>query len=158
MIAYIESALFNGFLPEYIIRVLQWTALVSPSAYRVVIQVKPLNSREKRLPKNVLKAAYEIAKRKRRFGHTVSTRGSHSTVSSGSAKSRGPLFLVDQKKNFPQTYDLSDIQLLFHSIEQSSKAIAELTDEVQELRETTKSNLTLLNQMFDLLNKKNSDC
>jgi hypothetical protein len=158
MIAYIESALFNGFLPEYIIRVLQWTALVSPSAYRVVIQVKPLNPREKRLPKNVLMAAYETAKLRRRFGHTVSSRGSHSTVSSNFTTSRGSSFHVDQKKNFPQTYELSNIHLLFQGIEEGSKAIAKLTDEVQELREATRSNLTLLSQIFDLLNKKNSDC
>lgn len=158
MIAYIESALFNGFLPEYIIRILQWTALVSPSAYRVVIQVKPLNPREKRLPKNVLMAAYETAKLRRRFGHTVSSRGSHSTVSSSFTTSRGSSFHVDQKKNYPQMYELSNIHLLFQRIEEGSKAIAKLTDEVQELREATGSNLTLLSQMFDLLNKKNSDC
>jgi ankyrin repeat protein len=158
LIAYIESALFSGFLPEYIIRVLQWTALVSPSAYRVVILVKPLNPQEKRLPKNVLTAAYEIAKQRRRFGHTVSSQGSRSTASFNFTKSRASSFHVDQKNTSPQTHELLNTQSLFLAVEEGSKAIAKLREEVQELREATKSNLALLSQLFDLLNKKGSDC
>lgn len=159
LIAYIESALFNGFLPKYVIKVLQWTALVSPSAYRVVIQVKPLNPQENRLPKNVLKAAYEIAKQRRRFGHTVSSRGSSSSSSFTFAKSRGSSFHVDQKNTSSQTHESSNIQSLVLSVEEGSKAIAKLREEVQELREATKSNLALLSQLFELLNKRSSsDC
>jgi ankyrin repeat protein len=159
LIAYIESALFSGFLPKCIIRVLQWTALVSPAAYRVAIQVKPLNPREKRLPKNVLMAAYEIAKQRRRFGHTVSSRGSSSTSSFTFAKSRGSSFHVDQKNSSPQTQELSDMQSLMSGVEEGSKAIAKLREEVQELREATNTNVALLNQLLELLNKRSgSDC
>lgn len=161
LIAYIESALFTGFLPKHIIRLLQWTALVSPSAYRVVIQVKPLNSREKRLPKSVLMAAYEIAKQRRRFGHTVSSQGSYSTACSNFAKSRTSSFHVDQKNtgSSPQTNEPSNIQSLVSGVEENSKAIARLREEVQELREDTKSNLALLSQLLELLNKRSgTDC
>lgn len=152
LISYIESALFNGYLPKCIIKVLQWTALVSPSAYRVVILVKPLNPREKRLPKNVLVAAYEMAKQRRRFGHTVSSRGSFSTSSSTLTKSR-------KTNSFSQMQDLLNIQSLMLGVEEGSKAIAKLTEEVQELREATKSNVALLNRLFEMLNKKSStDC
>ncbi|GFG37774.1 hypothetical protein Cfor_02412 [Coptotermes formosanus] len=152
LITYIESALFSGFLPECIIRILQWTALVSPSAYRVVIQVRPLNPREKRLPKSVLKAAYEIAKQRKWFGHTVSSQGSSSSSSFKVTKSRGSSFHV------PQAQEQSNIQSLFWSTEENSKGIAKLREEVQELREAMKSNADLLRQLCDLLKAKSSDC
>ena len=152
LIAYIESALFSGFLPACIIKVLQWTALVSPSAYRVVIQVRPLNPQEKRLPKNVLQAAYEIAKQRKWFGHTLSSQGSSSSASFKVTKSRGSSF------HAPQVPEQSNIQSLFLGIEEGSKEIAKLREEVQELREATKSNADLLRQLCDLLKTKSSDC
>jgi hypothetical protein len=152
LIAYIESALFSGFLPECVIRVLQCAALVSPSAYRVVIQVRPLNPREKRLPKSVLKAAYEIAKQRKWFGHTVSSQGSSSSASFKVTKSRGSSFHV------PQAHEQSNIQSLFLGIEEGSKEITKLREEVQELREAAKSNADLLRQLYDLLKTKSSDC
>lgn len=152
LIAYIESALFSGFLPDCVIGVLQWTALVSPSAYRVVIQVRPLNPREKRLPKNVLKAAYEIAKQRKLFGHTVSSRGSSISASFNTSKSHGSSFRVHQAKEHPS------IQSLLLGIEEGSKEIAKLREEVQEVREAMKSNADLLRQLFDLLKTKSSDC
>ena len=152
LIAYIESALFSGFLPECTIKVLQWTALVSPSAYRVVIQVRPLNPRENRLPRNVLKAAYEIAKERKWFGHTVSSQGSSTSASFKVTKSHGTSF------HAPQTPEQPNIQSLFLGIEGGSKEIAKLREEVQELREATKSNVDMLRQLYDLLKTKSSDC
>lgn len=65
LITHIESALFNGCLPNCFLKLLQITALISPSAYRVVVSVKPLNPRENRLPQEVMRAALEIVKQKR---------------------------------------------------------------------------------------------
>lgn len=158
LISYIEAALFAGCLPGYFIKFLQWTALVSPSAYRVVIQVKPLNSREKRLPKNVLKAAYEIAKQRKKCSHTLTSRGSCSTTSFSYIKSRAASFIDNQKNAFPQMFDSVNIQTLITEVEQSLKAVSEVRGELLELREATKHNQIMLNRILDLLSKKCSDC
>lgn len=72
LIAHMESALFNGCLPTYLLKLLQTTALISPSAYRVVVCIKPLNPRECRLPKEVMRTALEIAKLKKPKNGTAS--------------------------------------------------------------------------------------
>lgn len=62
LISHIEQALFSGNLPQNLSKWLHWSALVSPRAYRVILNVKPLNHREKRLPRDILEAAHQIAK------------------------------------------------------------------------------------------------
>lgn len=57
----VELAIF--FMPsKRFHKYLRWTALLLPSPLRVVLTVRPLNPREKRLPRDVLSAAYKIAK------------------------------------------------------------------------------------------------
>lgn len=80
LISYIERALFKGYLPRHIQKLLRQSALVSPSGYRVVLHVKPLNPREVRLPKPVLAAAYDVAKQRRKGNRTISSYGSHRTM------------------------------------------------------------------------------
>lgn len=64
-----EQALFQGCLPRRVINYFNWSARVTPSAYRVVLYVRPLNPAEKRLPKNIMEEALNIARQKRL--HTV---------------------------------------------------------------------------------------
>lgn len=76
LISYMESALFNCYLPTWLRKLLHYTALVSPQAYRVVLCVKPLNPGEKRLPKDILMSAYKVGKqRKQGRGERLRARG-----------------------------------------------------------------------------------
>lgn len=60
-----EQALFQGCLPRRVINFFNWSARVTPSAYRVVLYVKPLNPTEKRLPRDIMEDALNIARQKR---------------------------------------------------------------------------------------------
>lgn len=71
LIAHMELALFNGSVPRYMKRHFS-SALVSTRTSQVVLNLMPLNPKEKRIPKNIMKAAFEIAI-KRDLVHTISS-------------------------------------------------------------------------------------
>ncbi|KAG8296535.1 hypothetical protein J6590_055180 [Homalodisca vitripennis] len=96
LISFLELALFQWYVPRKIMSVLRLTSLVSPSAFRVVLHVKPLNPRENRLPKNILMAAHEIA-RKRRNTNTLSNTVNYR--SSKSAKEDSTKQLEEEVRN-----------------------------------------------------------
>nr|XP_018905356.1 PREDICTED: transient receptor potential channel pyrexia [Bemisia tabaci] len=70
LIYFLELAICRGYVPRNVVRLLRQLALVSPQAYRVVLHVKPLNPREKRLPKEVLMAAFNLAKQKKTWSNS----------------------------------------------------------------------------------------
>nr|XP_023024379.1 transient receptor potential channel pyrexia-like isoform X1 [Leptinotarsa decemlineata]XP_023024380.1 transient receptor potential channel pyrexia-like isoform X2 [Leptinotarsa decemlineata]XP_023024381.1 transient receptor potential channel pyrexia-like isoform X3 [Leptinotarsa decemlineata] len=73
LISQIELGLFNGNLPRYLIKLLRWTALVSPQPSKVVLNLKPLNPLEKRLPKEIMRAAFHVAEKYGPFHHYLHT-------------------------------------------------------------------------------------
>ncbi|XP_063225666.1 transient receptor potential channel pyrexia [Bacillus rossius redtenbacheri] len=145
LIAYTELALFCGYLPRYCLGLLQSTALVSPSAYRVVLHVKPLNPQEKRLPFDVLQNAYDVAKRRKHNGHTISSRGSTNTTSSACTRFR------------TSVYD-PNIQALYANLDENSRTINHLMGDIVEIKKLMKLNEILMQDILDSLNKKTSSC
>ncbi|KAM3960801.1 transient receptor potential channel pyrexia [Aphomia sociella] len=61
LILFVEMGMFSALLPKCLHKYVYRTALVSPEAGKVILSVKPLNPREKRLPTDIMMAAYELA-------------------------------------------------------------------------------------------------
>lgn len=132
LISYIESALFNGYLPTWLRNLLHYTALVSPQAYRVVLCVKPLNPSEKRLPRDILMKAYEAGKLRKQFGHTISAKHSAATYLSYKNKynSNG-----SQSPEYGDMENATNITNLTAKIDDNADRIEFLTQEIQELKQ-----------------------
>jgi len=120
----IELSLLNNWLPNYILTLVRRTALISPSGYRVVLQVKPLNPQEKRLPKDVLKDAYELAK-SRKCGTNVPSVKPHILSFIGNEQNSASQLLPGES---------TQILKLRKEVEKGNMAIAELKEQIQELK------------------------
>ncbi|XP_046398435.1 transient receptor potential channel pyrexia [Ischnura elegans] len=96
LVAYVESALFAGAgkvccgLRFRLLRLLRRSALVSPSAYRVVLSVRPCDPRDRRLPPSVTADALEVARSRNKLRRMASEgpNGSADAFSTQSTLSR----------------------------------------------------------------------
>ncbi|XP_076272873.1 uncharacterized protein LOC143204233 [Rhynchophorus ferrugineus] len=131
LISYIELALFDGYLANYVMKILHWT-LISPKTCKVAINVKPLNLSENTLPKDVLEAAYEVAKKLK------------DRTSQESREKLGILGRNDDE-------NAKDLSLIFAKIEENAEKVDSLMNEMQELRdvmETINDHLLLIRDTF----------
>lgn len=152
LISYIESALFNGWLPNWLRSLLHYTALVSPSAYRVVLSVRPLNPGEKRLPRHILMSAYETAKSKKHFGNTVSAK--NSTISYFTYKNKlennSATALMDRSVD-SDYFETDSMCTLTNKIEESAEKIDQLTLEIRELKTVIGEDRKLIERLITVL-------
>lgn len=155
LISYIESALFNRYLPTWLRKLLHYTALVSPQAYRVVLCVKPLNPGEKRLPKDILMSAYEVGKQ-RKYLETATFSQNYST----------PYYLHTQQKckifgdnnNFGERiadsdygFDTESVGTLSNKIDDNAEKIDVLTKEIKELKAALQQNHHVIDQLLTVI-------
>lgn len=153
LISYIESALFNGWLPNWLRSLLHYTALVSPQAYRVVLSVRPLNPGEKRLPRHILMAAYETAKSKKHFGNTVSAK--NSTISYFTYKNKlennSATGLMERSAD-SDYFETESMCTLTNKIEENAEKIEQLTTEIRDLKNVITVDRKLIEQLLTTLN------
>lgn len=158
LISYIESALFNGWLPGYLRDLLHYTALVSPQAYRVVLSVRPLNPGEKRLPRPLLMSAYETATKARK----------HYTIKEFSAKNSGVSFFSYKNKLESNSatalaersvdsdyFETDSMCTLTNKIEESTEKIDQLTNDVRELKSFIGQDRIIIEKLIEALTMKN---
>lgn len=151
LISYIESALFNGYLPTWLRNLLHYTALVSPQAYRVVLCVKPLNPSEKRLPREILMKAYEVGKMRKHFGHTISSKNSAENYLSYKNKYNNNNGATTGYVLPDSDPDAGQFTTLTTKIDDNADRIEFLTQEIQELKQALISQQQQASKVIDKL-------
>ena len=156
LISYIESALFNGWLPNWLRSLLHHTALVSPEACRVVLSVRPLNPGEKRLPRDILNAAYETAKSRKSFGHTVTAKNSSVNYFSYKDKleNNSATALGDKSGDSDYGFEDDGMSTLTNKVEESVDKVDQLMYEVKELKASMHHNQKLIDQLLNVVSNQ----
>lgn len=136
----VEIAIFLGFMPsKRFIKCMRWTTLLLPSPLRAVLTVRPLNPREKRLPRDVLSAAYQIAKEGDGNNFVVSRRKTY-----GAAYHAKTALKADVTACRRRGFDEDTLQ------NDSNK----FKDDIAELKEICEKNHTLLRELIKAHNGK----
>lgn len=164
LISYIESALFNRYLPTWLRKLLHYTALVSPQAYRVVLCVKPLNPGEKRLPKDILMSAYEVGKQRKLFDTAYI-----SNTNAGNAATYSPNYLQKYKMISGSTnfydrinesdygFDTESVGTLSHKIDDNAEKIESLTKEISDLKVILQKNHQVIDQLLTVITNQHKN-
>lgn len=161
LISYIESALFNRYLPTWLRKLLHYTALVSPQAYRVVLCVKPLNPGEKRLPKDILMSAYEVGKQRKLFDATYLTNTSNTYNPQYAQKYRminDSTNIYDRINESDYGFDTESVGTLSNKIDDNAEKIDALAKEISDLKTVMNKNHQVIDQLLTVIKnqQKNS--
>lgn len=124
LIAHMELALFNGNVPKYLLNLVRWTALVSTRPSKVILNLKPLNPKENRLPKDIMKAAFDIARRNRHLNHSTSL-----------SKDSTFFWMNNDTDEDNDGLDNAALDILVEKIEKRNEEIECLTREILQMKE-----------------------
>ncbi|EFN63160.1 Transient receptor potential channel pyrexia [Camponotus floridanus] len=129
----VEVAIFLGFTPsKRFVKFFRWTTLLLPSPLRAVLTVRPLNPREKRLPRDVLSASYKIAKE---------------------GDGQNNFSAIRKKSYFAKAYFKSDMNACRRRGIDEDMLIQDCNkfkDDIAELREICEKNHTLLRELVKM--------
>lgn len=154
LISYIESALFNGWLPNWLRSLLHYTALVSPQAYRVVLSVRPLNPGEKRLPRHILMSAYETASKARKHFPTITKNANISYFAYKNKLENSSATALAERSVDSDYFETDSMCTLTNKIEETSEKIELLTHEICELKSVIGQDRKYIEQLIVLLSAK----
>lgn len=161
LISYIESALFNRYLPTWLRKLLHYTALVSPQAYRVVLCVKPLNPGEKRLPKDILMSAYEVGKQRKLFDTTYISNANGNTYSPNFLQKykmiSGSTNFYDRINESDYGFDTESVGTLSHKIDDNAEKIESLTKEISDLKVILTKNHQVIDQLLTVITNQHKN-
>lgn len=162
LISYIESALFNRYLPTWLRKLLHYTALVSPQAYRVVLCVKPLNPGEKRLPKDILMSAYEVGKQRKLFDTAYISNTNAATTYSPNYLQKykmisGSTNFYDRINESDYGFDTESVGTLSHKIDDNAEKIESLTKEISELKVILQKNHQVIDQLLTVITNQHKN-
>lgn len=154
LISYIESALFNGWLPNWLRSLLHYTALVSPQAYRVVLSVRPLNPGEKRLPRHILMSAYETASKARKHFPAVTKNANISYFAYKNKLENSSATALAERSVDSDYFETDSMCTLTNKIEETSEKIDLLTNDVCELKSIIGQDRKIIEKLIALLSVK----
>lgn len=149
LISHMEKGLFNGSLPKYILKPLHVSALVSPKPSKVVLNVKPLNPKETRLPKDIIKGAFEVSKKQKHFQNSM-----HSP-----SEGLGYYwFNNDETKN--SCFNNESFELIQEEIRRKNDEIEYLKDSIQEMKNAFMENQETMQHFMKILvqSRRGSKC
>lgn len=160
LISYIESALFNRYLPTWLRKLLHYTALVSPQAYRVVLCVKPLNPGEKRLPKDILMSAYEVGKQRKFFDATCISNPNNAYTPHYTQKYKmmsDSTNLYDRINESDYGFDTESVGTLSNKIDDNAEKIDALTKEIGGLKLILQQNHQVIDQLLTVITNQHKN-
>ncbi|KAL7293705.1 hypothetical protein TKK_0012777 [Trichogramma kaykai] len=142
LICDLETALHVG-MPQCLRKMLHWTAVVMPKRPKAVLTVRPLNPREKRLPRDVLASAYKVG-RERKTSSQLTTGAKQSNNTANSIVGYGWKYDINSSM---RRYGGRQQQ---QHLEQESavfEVAAKLKEEVMELKKMCESNNKLIHEL-----------
>lgn len=154
LISYIESALFNRYLPTWLRKLLHYTALVSPQAYRVVLCVKPLNPGEKRLPKDILMSAYEIGKQRKFYDAAYLSNPNSQYMPHYVQKYKmmgDSTNIYDRINESDYGFDTESVGTLSNKIDDNAEKIDALAREISDLKGVLQKNHQVIDQLLNVI-------